>query len=110
MADIADLIDVYRLLAVINGGATLAGQRTWLLTTFTTRGTGADAGGFQPGSSSFEGGSFSGAFRGSSEEDRAVALMKAIRDIDAEIAAAAAGEVAPAQTAVLLPRVVTSPR
>ncbi len=110
MADIADGTRIYRRLALNKAGSALASQLIWLNTTFMIRAEGADAGGFQPGSSSFEGGSFSGLFRGLSEEDRAVALLNAIEEIESAIAAAADDTVAPAPTAVLLPRIITSPR
>lgn len=112
MADIEALKGNYRLLATAtaNGGATLAGQRTWLFNLFVTRATDGDAGGFQPSSTSFEGGSFSGLFRGSSSEERAQALRWAIEEIDREIAAVAAGTVTPAGPSVLIPRIVCAPR
>lgn len=111
MADTQALKRIYRRLARINTSeGTLSAQKTWLQATFLTRGTAADAGGFEASSSSFEGGSFAGLWRGSTTEDRALALVWALDEIDAEIAAAAAGTVAPVPTAVLMPRVICAPR
>jgi hypothetical protein len=112
MADIQALKRIYRRLAIIQSEAPngLAEQKTWLTTQFTTRATGADAGGFQAGASSFEGGSFSGAWKGASEEDRATALVIALEEIDLEIEAEDADEMIPVPTAVLMPRVVCAPR
>lgn len=109
MADLQSLTRIYRRLAQENGGTDLSAQKTWLVTTFMVRASGADAGGFQPSATSFEGGSFSGLFRGASEEERAISLLNAIEEVEAAIAAADAGTVAPPAVATLLPRVITAP-
>lgn len=112
MADIQALTRIYRRLAIIQSDAphALTDQRDWLTTTFTSRATEADEGGFQAGSTSFDGHSFSGVFRGATSEERATALAAALDQIDAEIVAEAADEVTPAAAAVLLPRIITAPR
>lgn len=112
MADREELKRIYRRLATINATApkALSDQKTYLEGLFTTHAGDANTGGMQASSSSFEGGSFAVLFRGSSAEDRALALDMALTDITAEIAAAAAGTVAPAATAALIPRIIDVPR
>lgn len=111
MADIAALKQMYRRLARIKTTeGTLDAQKQWLETAFTTRADAADAGGFQASSRSFEGLTFTGIWKGASDEERAQALMEALDDIDREIAAEAADEVTPTPIAALMPRVITAPR
>jgi hypothetical protein len=111
-ADIEALCRIYRRLATINATApkALADQKTYLETLFVTRAGKADGGGLQAASTSFEGGAFSAVYKGSSDEERALALDMALTQIQAEIDAAADDEVTPAPTAALLPRIICAPR
>jgi hypothetical protein len=110
--DLQQFKDVVRLQAELESEAPngLAEQKTWLVALFRSNATDAAAGGFQAGASSFEGGSFSGGWRGLTSTQRAYVLSWAIREITLEIEAEDADEMIPVPTAVLMPRVVCAPR
>ena len=110
MADLQTLKRLYRRMAKLTAGDDLAAQKTWLEETFLKRAGEADGGGFQATNDAFEGSSFAGIYKGSSAEDRALALDDALTEIEAEIAAADADEAKPQPIAALIPRVITAPR
>lgn len=112
MADLESLKRMYRRLALIKAETpvTLRTQKLYLESLFVPRAEKADGGGMQATSTSFEGGAFAAVFKGSSDEERAVALLNAIEDIEREIAAETDGAAAPLAVAALLPRVICAPR
>lgn len=112
VADIQVLKRIYRRLATYQAAAPkgLAEQRAWLIERFTNQATDADAGNPEITGTKYKGQESTMQLRGSTAEERAAALELALTEIDAEIAAADAGEDPPVPCGALLPRVVSAPR
>lgn len=112
MADLESLKRMYRRLALIEAAEpkALEDQKTYLEGLFVTRADKANKGGLQATSTSFEGGAITAVFKGSSDEERATALLNAIEEIEAEIAAEEAGSEVPLRVAAIMPRVICAPR
>lgn len=106
-ADLQALVRNYRLRARIAGGTDLNRQREILVDRFLAE---DEAGPVEATAiSGTEGASTSWQFRGSTPEERMTALQMAIAELDAEIAAAAAGEAAPGRIGAVIPRVACAP-
>jgi hypothetical protein len=109
MASIPNLTRIYRQMARQLGGAELPAQKRWLEDKFLQLSSSADGGGFRATSDSVEGSTFTGEYEGSSAEDRTLAVLAALEEVQAEIAAAAAGTTAAASAFSLVPRIVNAP-
>lgn len=105
-ADIPVLTRNYRRLAKISAGANLAAQKQWLVHRFISEDTSGTAEATGIGG---EGSNSSWQYRGSTPEERMQALEAAIVQVEAEIDAADAGEVAATPVGAVIPRVVSAP-
>lgn len=110
MADIQVLKQIYRRTAAIKAGASLPAQKAWLQDRFLGKAEDADEGSPEITGTGYKGQTGTTQFRGGTAEELAQALMLAMDEVDALIAAADADEDPPVSLGCLLPRVVCAPR